>query len=61
MSRGGRRRDLSPELERRGRAAVRLTQDDFLLLTYGKFGVWTLPGGGVEPGETPEQAAVREA
>lgn len=24
-------------------------------------GRWTLPGGGVEPGETPAQAAVREA
>lgn len=22
--------------------------------------IWTLPGGGIEPGETPEEAAIRE-
>ena len=25
------------------------------------FGFWCLPGGGIEPGETPADAAVREA
>jgi 8-oxo-dGTP diphosphatase len=29
-------------------------------LDYGDRDFWTLPGGGVEPGETPEEAAARE-
>jgi 8-oxo-dGTP diphosphatase len=30
------------------------------LWNEGAVPAWTLPGGGVEPGETPEEAAVRE-
>lgn len=30
------------------------------LWNEGAVPAWTLPGGGVEPGETPEQAVVRE-
>jgi 8-oxo-dGTP pyrophosphatase MutT (NUDIX family) len=29
-------------------------------LMYSRFHTWVLPKGGVEPGETPEQAAARE-
>ncbi len=29
-------------------------------LDYGDRDFWTLPGGGIEPGESPEDAAVRE-
>lgn len=40
-----------------------ITRDDEILLAHwnerGRSG-WTLPGGGVEPGETPIEAAVRE-
>jgi 8-oxo-dGTP pyrophosphatase MutT (NUDIX family) len=32
-----------------------------LLILRADFRIWGLPGGGIEPGETPEQAAVREA
>lgn len=45
------------------RACAAIVRDGKILMVYHahdsrKF--WTLPGGGVEPGETPEQAAVRE-
>lgn len=31
-----------------------------LLVRHGRLGVWLYPGGHLEPGETPEEAAVRE-
>lgn len=45
--------------------AVLLTEDREILLMHMKFpwqtdAVWILPGGGIEPGETAEQAVVRE-
>ena len=44
-------------------AVVRDDQDRLLLVRRGRepgLGRWSLPGGRVEPGESPEQAAVRE-
>lgn len=43
-------------------AAIALRDDDgrVLLARHVETGVWGLPGGGVEPGETPADAAVRE-
>jgi 8-oxo-dGTP diphosphatase len=35
--------------------------DQVLLILRADFRIWGLPGGGLEPGETPEQAAIREA
>lgn len=43
-------------------AVVAVIQDGKILLTQREdFEVWCLPGGGVEPGESAAQAAVREA
>lgn len=45
------------------RAQVVLLRNDQILLARhkrGEYVYWVLPGGAVEPGETPEQAAVRE-
>lgn len=36
-------------------------KDQLILIMRRDIPVWVLPGGGIEPGETPEQAAVREA
>lgn len=41
-----------------GRAAVVLTRRAMGLRKHG--GQWALPGGGLDPGETPETAALRE-
>lgn len=43
--------------------AVILDQEDRLLLAHwneGRRAAWTMPGGGLEPGEEPERAARRE-
>jgi len=50
---------------RLGSYAICLDREDRILLcrlaaNEPEPGAWTLPGGGVEEGETPEQAAVRE-
>ncbi len=45
------------------RVCAALIREDFILMVQHKEAerlYWTLPGGGVEPGETPEQAVVRE-
>jgi 8-oxo-dGTP pyrophosphatase MutT (NUDIX family) len=47
----------------RPRAATAILRDDHILMIrhiYGGRDFWTLPGGGLEPGESFEQAAVRE-
>ncbi len=41
-------------------ASMCLWRDDKVLLVKRPEGVWALPGGKVEPGETTAQAAVRE-
>ena len=45
-------------------ASVALVRRDDLLLIQRhrapSMGLWTLPGGRLEPGETPEQGAIRE-
>ncbi len=42
-------------------ALVALWHGDELLLVFDRYRHrWELPGGGIDPGETPQQAAVRE-
>ncbi|MFJ9724968.1 NUDIX hydrolase [Streptomyces sp. NPDC101209] len=42
-------------------ALVALWQGDRVLLAFNRFRrAWELPGGKIDPGETPRQAAVRE-
>lgn len=48
----------SPRLTAR---AVVVRRDGKIAVMYAEaFGLYSLPGGGVEPGETPEEALVRE-
>lgn len=44
----------------RQRATVVVIRDGRVLLVTGDTGVFSLPGGGIEPGEKPRAAAVRE-
>ena len=43
------------------KVVVRNDRGEVLLVLREDLRTWTLPGGGLEPGETYEQAAVREA
>ncbi|ACO47285.1 NUDIX domain-containing protein [Deinococcus deserti] len=53
--------DLSPSPVRTGRACAWIEQDGRILMAARDCGGWTLPGGGIHPGESPALAAVREA
>lgn len=55
-------KNLSPSPDRIGRACAWIEREDgFVLMAGLEWGGWTLPGGGIHPGESGEQAAVREA
>lgn len=53
--------NLSPSPERTGRACAWIEQDGQVLMTGLEWGGWTLPGGGIDRGETAAEAAIREA
>ena len=53
-------RNLSPGLERTGRACACVLHEGLVLLVAVHGGRWTLPGGGIEPNETAAGGAVRE-
>ncbi len=47
----------------RSRACAAIIKNGLILMVLHRRperSYWTLPGGGIEPGETPEQAAIRE-
>ena len=44
----------------RDRATVVVTRDNTVLLVRGPSGKFVMPGGGIDPGEQPAAAAVRE-
>lgn len=56
-----RHRNLSPSPNRTGRACVWVEREGRVLMVGLPWGGWTLPGGGIQPGETGAGAAVREA
>ncbi|WP_246580559.1 NUDIX domain-containing protein [Deinococcus aestuarii] len=53
--------NLSPSPHRTGRACVWIEHAGRVLMVGLEWGGWTLPGGGIDPGETGAQAAEREA
>ncbi|MET0422196.1 MAG: NUDIX domain-containing protein, partial [Acidimicrobiia bacterium] len=52
--------ELEANIATRSRACAVVVRDGFVLLVQHRGLFWTLPGGGVEPGESDEDAAVRE-
>lgn len=52
---------MTPDRKRWNGAAAVVFQDDKLLMIKSKdIGTWSVPSGGIETGESPEEACVRE-
>ncbi|GAB3659024.1 NUDIX hydrolase [Glycomyces tarimensis] len=57
--------DETPQINRRGARGIVMDQDDHVLFVGrsavpGRPAKWFLPGGGIDPGETPAEAVLRE-
>lgn len=56
--------ETAPAAPRRDRACAAIIRDGHIVMVFERdqyAGRWMLPGGGVQPGETPEQTVLREA
>jgi aminoglycoside phosphotransferase (APT) family kinase protein/ADP-ribose pyrophosphatase YjhB (NUDIX family) len=53
-------REVERRIESRPRACAAVLRDDRILMVRHQDRFWTLPGGGVEPGEPEPDAALRE-
>jgi 8-oxo-dGTP pyrophosphatase MutT (NUDIX family) len=64
MSRGASDEILPPPIRKRGVVAVIIRGEQFLVIRRSQHvrapGMYCFPGGGIEPGETEEEALVRE-
>lgn len=53
--------DADPDLVHVTAAGIVVSERGIVLLHHKRLGIWVQPGGHIEPGETPQHAALRES